>query len=333
MDAPLPSTNPLQEILDGYMDAQGLMDYDGLEENRRGLDEYIHALADVSLPELVPDTGPLTDQQLAFWVNLYNVATLQLILDHLPLKSIRDINGPATWDLAVFNVGGQEVSLNTMEHGILRPLGEDPRVHFAINCASISCPPIYPQIFTEANAEKNLEEATLAFVNNDQYVEVDPVSQSVEISQIFSWYQEDFGGFENVKVFIADRLEDSEKRGFLLSYPAGNICLKHYNWNLNIQDPGGNAQKDSDEDGFMDEDDNCPSHPNPSQSDQDRDGRGDDCDTDGPVMCCGVAETRGDHASFTQVGILLFCLFLPALWMGTVKQRYQRKTQGDGTVR
>jgi len=311
----------LQALLTNYMDEQGLIDYNGLEGDRQDLDAYIRALADISMDELVPGSGPLSDSQLAFWVNLYNLATLQLILDNLPLKSIMDINGPATWDLAIYNVGGEEVSLNRMEHGILRPLEEDPRVHFVINCASLSCPLIHPQLLTGTNAKNVLEEATAGFVNSDNYVKIEPEEPSVEISMIFSWYLGDFGTLEDVKMFIADRLEDPEERDFLLSYPASLICFKFYNWNLNIQDPTDSGESDSDGDGVLNKDDNCPSHHNPSQSDRDLDGKGDDCDLDGPLLCCSLSGKQQGPVNGKQVGILLAILLLPALWAVAVKHR------------
>jgi len=178
-----------EEVLREFVNEDSLVDYNGLAENRDRLDSYIEAFAGGPVDKFSPETGPLTDEQVAFWVNLYNATTLQLILDHFPVQSIKDINGDATWDLAIYNVGGREVSLNQVEHEILRPLGMDPRIHFVLNCASIGCPPLHPHALSSENAEATLEEATDDFANSDVYVKIDVEGRSVEFSQILLWYQ------------------------------------------------------------------------------------------------------------------------------------------------
>ena len=116
-----PQESLLDDLLVKYVGADGLVDYYGLLADRDGLDAFVGAAADITLEDYLPDAPPLGARQFAFWVNLYNAATLQLILDNLPVASIRDIGEP--WDLEIFNVGGTLMSLNTMEHVILRALG------------------------------------------------------------------------------------------------------------------------------------------------------------------------------------------------------------------
>lgn len=319
-----PDEAPFEEVLLEFVDEDSFVDYYGLAEDRDQLNGYVGAFADAPLDAFLPEVGPLTGEQIAFWVNLYNAATLQLIIDHFPLQSIMDINGDATWDLALYDVGGQQVSLNRMEHEILRPLGMDPRVHFVLNCASIGCPRLYPHALTEENAEAILEEATEDFANNDVYVTIDVDGRSVEFSPILLWYQDDFGGPEGVRDFIASYVREPEKRDFLLSYPAALICFKYYNWNLNIQDAQGGEGADSDGDGIDDPVDNCPSHANPSQVDADMDGRGDACDPDGPLLCCSVSGAEAAGATWIGIGSMFATLCLPLLWGGVLKTKRHR---------
>ena len=310
-----PDAALFEEVLLEFVNEDSFVDYSGLAEDRDLLDGYIGAFADAPIDAFLPEAGPLTGEQIAFWVNLYNAATLQLIIDHFPLLSIMDINGEATWDLALYEVGGHPVSLNRMEHEILRPLGMDPRVHFVLNCASIGCPPLYTHALTEENAEAILESATEVFANSDVYVTIDVDGRSVEFSPILLWYQDDFGGPEAARDFIASYVRDPEKRGFLLSYPAALICFKYYNWNLNIQDAQGGEGVDSDGDGIDDSIDNCPSHANPSQADADMDGRGDACDPDGPLLCCSASGAGAAGATWVGVGSLFATLCLPLLFL------------------
>ncbi len=322
-----PDAALFEEVLDEFLDEGSFVDYSGLAEDRDLLDSYVEAFAGAPFDAFTPVTGPLAEDQIAFWVNLYNAATLQLIVDHLPLQSIMDINGEATWDLALYDVGGRQVSLNRMEHEILRPLGMDPRVHFVLNCASIGCPLLYPQALTAENAEAILEEATEDFANNDVYVTIDVDGRSVEFSSILLWYQDDFGGPEGVRDFIASYVRDPEKRAFLASYPAALICFKYYNWNLNILDARGGEGSDSDEDGIDDPIDNCPSHANPSQADANLDGRGDACDPNGPLLCCNASGAGAAGATWKGIGSLIATIGLPFLWGGVLKTQRRRMPQ------
>jgi hypothetical protein len=137
-------------------------------------------------------------EQLAFWVNLYNAVTVRTVLERYPVKSIRDIAlggglfqaGP--WGAKLVTVGGTALTLDDIEHRILRPLWRDPRIHYVVNCASIGCPDLPARPLTGANAEATLEAAARAYVNHPRGAAVS--GGRLTVSSIYRWFREDFGG-------------------------------------------------------------------------------------------------------------------------------------------
>ena len=136
------------------------------------------------------DTAALSrKEQIALWFNLYNAATVKLILDNPGIASIQDIKKP--WDTAVANVKGRALTLNDIEHGIIRPLARDARIHYAVNCASMGCPDLARTPFTGADLEEALDDAARAYVNHSRGVNV--AKGKVRLSKIYGWYRDDFG--------------------------------------------------------------------------------------------------------------------------------------------
>lgn len=137
-------------------------------------------------------------EQFAYWVNFYNVLTVRTVLDHYPVKSIRDIDispgwfadGP--WGAKLVTVEGEKLALDDIEHRILRPIWKDPRIHYVVNCASVGCPDIPPVALTADNAEKLLNDGAVRYVNHPRGVSV--VDGRVVVSSIYSWFEADFGG-------------------------------------------------------------------------------------------------------------------------------------------
>lgn len=172
--------------------------------------------------------------QFAYWVNLYNAMTIQIILDHYPVKSIRKIKldgglfaiGP--WKSKVVTVNGQSLSLDNIEHDILRPIWQDPRIHYAVNCASIGCPKLASVAFTRDNTETLLEQNAKAFINSDNGVRLN--NKKIVVSKIYQWYSEDFG--DNREGLIAHLLQyaDDERAEALQT---GASIMYAYDWNLN----------------------------------------------------------------------------------------------------
>ena len=178
-------------------------------------------------------TGLAAEQQFAYWINLYNALTVQVILDHYPLESIRDISysllsrGP--WKERLVTVEGFGLSLDDIEHGILRPGFRDSRIHYAVNCASISCPNLQVQAFTASNLEVMLETAAEEYINSYRGVEV--IEGELVLSSIYDWYAEDFGSSDKAIIgHLADHAEPdlaAQLQGF------ESIDRYRYDWDLN----------------------------------------------------------------------------------------------------
>ncbi len=169
-------------LLRQYVDENGNVDYQGFASKSQQLGHYLDYLT----------TNPISvaadkEEQLAYYINLYNAGTIQLILEHYPIESIKDISRP--WDKNRFKIGEDQYSLGEIEHGILRKM-EEPRIHFAINCASYSCPRLLNEAFTAAKMEEQLHKATIGFINDPSKNEIS--KNHVAISKIFKWYAGDF---------------------------------------------------------------------------------------------------------------------------------------------
>lgn len=140
------------------------------------------------------------NEQMAYWINLYNALTIDVVLDHYPVASIRDIDispgllslGP--WGKKLITVEGEALTLNDIEHRILRPIWNDPRLHYAVNCASIGCPNLQPNAWTGKTLEPMLDKAARQYINDPRGVSVQ--GGKVTVSRIFDWFIEDFGGSE-----------------------------------------------------------------------------------------------------------------------------------------
>lgn len=158
-------------------------------EDRQALKDYVDMLA-ASRPGSLPRY-----QALAFWLNAYNAVTLDLVLDHYPVKSIKDIKSlkalGSPWRIQRITVEGRELSLNEIENDIIRKRWREPRVHFALNCASVSCPPLRAGAYSAPGLHEQLEEQTAAFLADGKTTYVDEKGR-LHLSQIFQWYGGDF---------------------------------------------------------------------------------------------------------------------------------------------
>jgi len=207
-------------LLKKYVNDKGFVDYKGFKKDHDQLKSYL-----ITLAKTAPSSEWSIEALLAYYINLYNAATVDLILDNYPLKSIKDISRP--WGKDFVNIGDKVVSLNTIEHGILRKMNE-PRIHFAINCASISCPKLLRDAFTAEKIEEQLEKATDEFINGNQN---ELSENNPKLSKIFDFYTSDFK--LNGKTDLI---------GFINQYsrikinPKAKYSFKDYDWRLNEHD-------------------------------------------------------------------------------------------------
>ena len=203
-------------LLKKHVTANGLVDYKGFKEDREELDEYLKMLSAQN-----PDESWSANQLLAYYINLYNAYTVDLILRNYPVESIKDIHG--AWTKAFVKVGDKNISLGGLENSILRKMNE-PRIHFAINCASISCPRLQAEAYTAEKIEEQLEKATRDFINS---AENDISKDSAELSAIFDWYNADFTEDGKTLIDYVNRYSDTKIES------TASISFKDYNWDLN----------------------------------------------------------------------------------------------------
>ncbi len=183
----------------------------------------------------MPITGYPRDEQLAFWVNLYNALTVKVILDHYPVQSIKEIDispgwfssGP--WGKKLITIESHDLSLDDIEHRILRPIWKDPRIHYAVNCASIGCPDLGDTAFSASNVEAELSRAARNYINHPRGVTVE--DDQVRISSIYKWFKDDFGGSEmaildHLRLYAADELKHKLEK-------VSGISGYAYDWALN----------------------------------------------------------------------------------------------------
>lgn len=228
-----PAHGPFTDLLQRYVVAGP----DGLNRVRyarfkaeagAALDRYIASLAETRV------SGLGRDDAFAFWVNLYNAVTLQVVLAHYPVRSIREIDlgggffarGP--WRRNLVTVERRDLSLDDIEHGILRKHWSEPRVHYAVNCASIGCPNLAREAWSGATLGRMLDEGARAFVNHRRGVEVN--AEGVRASRIYSWFSEDFGTEEHLREHWRTYAGAALRRGLDANV---RIAGYQYDWGLN----------------------------------------------------------------------------------------------------
>ena len=202
-------------MLKKFVSPSGQVNYKEWVKEQENIENYLFTLA-----QFPPTERTSAAAQLAYWINAYNALTVQLILKHYPVKSIKDIDNP--WDTACFTVKGKEYTLGAIEHELLRKMGE-PRIHFAINCASVSCPKLLNEAYLEKKMELQLTEATRSFLKDTSKNVI--TQKQLKLSRIFLWFGKDFGSKSERLNFIAKAV------GLPLESP--KIEYLPYDWNLN----------------------------------------------------------------------------------------------------
>ncbi len=221
-----PSHLQWDKLLKKYVNAAGLVNYKGFLKDKADLDSYLKLLSDNA-----PQNSWSENDQKAFWINAYNANTVSLILQHYPVKSIKDIAGKiykinTPWDIKFITIGGKKYDLNNIEHGILRKKYNDPRIHFALVCASISCPRLQDEAYTSAKLDAQLEDAGKEFLNDKSKNSI--TVAKANLSKYFSWYKGDFTKNGTLTDFI-NKYSQTKITGDT------KIGSLEYDWNLNEQ--------------------------------------------------------------------------------------------------
>ncbi|MEM9706291.1 MAG: DUF547 domain-containing protein [Pseudomonadota bacterium] len=205
-----------------------LIKYGGVApDDVNALGAFIDALVEIDVRQLT------RDQQLSYWINLYNAVTLREVIAAYPVETIREIKirGDGVWKATVVTVNGVGLSLGDIEHGILRAIYGEPRIHYAINCASIGCPNIAETAYRSAVLEEMLTRAARDYVNHPRGVFVK--GRLVKVSSIFGWFREDFGAdeaevVEHIKQYAEQPLVDA------LIAAKNDIDTYDYDWAINV---------------------------------------------------------------------------------------------------
>lgn len=223
-------------LLKKYVDDNGMVDYAGWKASKSDMDALRQYLATLGRGD--PEASTTRQGKLAFWINAYNALTVYGILEVYPTSSIRNhtakLIGYNIWDDLLLPVADRKYSLNTIEHKILRKLGE-PRIHFAIVCASIGCPRLRSEAYTPKKLEAQLADNARDFFSRQRNLQVDLNRREVGVSSILDWFGDDFGPTSQRALGrLADYMPD-DATGRLIEQ--GNFSVEYldYDWNLNEQ--------------------------------------------------------------------------------------------------
>lgn len=226
-------------ILQRYVDNRGMVDYAALKANRAPLDAYIARLEAAQPRQLS------RDEQLAFWINAYNALTLRLVIDHYPVPSILRITRVRIPGMAAFipgvnspfarnvtRIGGTRLSLDDIEHGIIRREFTEPRIHFAVVCAAVSCPPLRREAYTGARLDAQLQDQGIRFLTDRALNRIPDGDGQVALSKILDWYKQDFGPsnadlLRALAPFFSGEMRARLERG------SDRVRFLDYNWSLN----------------------------------------------------------------------------------------------------
>lgn len=205
------------ELLRTYVSPDGKVDYKGFINDKNRLDYYLRLLS-----ENVPPNTWTDNEKLAYWINAYNAFTIALIIDHYPVKSIMDIEN--AWDIKFIQLGNKTYTLNEIEHEIIRKEFDEPRIHFALVCAAVSCPVLLNNAYVSDQLDNQLQQQGKRFINDPSRNLIN--KKNAEISQVFNWFGDDF-----------------TKQGSLIDYlnrfsltkldSDASIEFMEYNWELN----------------------------------------------------------------------------------------------------
>ena len=256
-EATVPAAPPfshadLDRVLERFVDERGRVDYAGLQRDPSDVERYYAALAVVS-PDSDPALFPTRDERLAYWINAYNGAVLTVVLRYYPIRSVTDVPTPFPLSLASdkigffylqrITLGGDTTSLYTVENSVVRARFDEPRVHFALNCASGGCPRLPRRAFSPAELDRQLDDEARRFFAEERNLRFDHDARVVHLSSILDWYADDFTGWyeqqhprsdatllDYVALYVAP-----ERRGEIDRARRYEVRFVPYDWALNAQ--------------------------------------------------------------------------------------------------
>jgi hypothetical protein len=222
------------QILKTYVDTEGRVDYNGIAVDKM-FNGYIRSLETAMADALS------RDGQLAFWINAYNAVTIDKVIKWKPKKSVRETVLPGVWTGTKFfrsrehTVAGQRLSQDDIEHEILRKRFQDPRIHFAIVCASSGCPPLPQVAYTAENVQARLEDETREYLHSKRGIQIDYVENTIMLSKLFDWFAGDFESKSGSVVNFIKPYLDDKAMAFLDRKPKKSYIK--YDWALNSKEP------------------------------------------------------------------------------------------------
>ena len=209
------------------------VNYKEIKSDPSQLNAYLKTLESVSEEKFSRFSN---DEKLAFLINAYNAFTLKLIVDHYPVKSIKDTGSlfASPWKRKFFHLFGEERHLDNVEHDMIRKWFNEPRIHFAVNCASIGCPALRNEAFTASQLDKQLEEASVDFLSDKTRNRFNPDTKKLELSSIFKWYGSDFPKkFGSLETFLAPRITSNPEHQKIIREKKADLSYLDYDWSLN----------------------------------------------------------------------------------------------------
>ncbi len=218
--------------------AASTVEYKSIKSDPQELKNYLGTLEIVTQSEFAKFSE---QEKLAFLINAYNAFTIKLIVDHYPVKSIKDAGtrslsnlGANPWKTKFFKLLGKEQHLDNVEHDMIRMLFNEPRIHFAVVCASIGCPALRNEAFQASQIDRQLEEAATSFLSDTTRNRYVPDAKKLELSSIFKWYRDDFTKKHGSLVaFIAPRITTNPEYQKIIQDKKTEVSYLDYDWSLN----------------------------------------------------------------------------------------------------
>lgn len=208
--------------------------YSRLKNNKNDLQAFESYLNELSLVTENDFQNLNPHDQLAFLINAYNAFTVKLVIDHYPTKSIKDLGSlfQSPWKKKFFKLLQKKMHLDEIEHEMIRKKFNEPRIHFAVNCASKSCPPLRSEAFVGHKLENQLDDQTMVFLNDARRNKFDSAKKILALSKIFEWYGEDFVKKSgSIKAFVKSKLKLSDQQKII--FDQSEMKYFDYDWSLN----------------------------------------------------------------------------------------------------